>query len=97
MRLLMLALLLTTGTAAATPVHYTLDPDHTYPSFESDHMALSIWRGTFDHSTGTAALDAAGKTGTIDVTVDITSIDFGNAALIAASSRISSTVRRLRR
>jgi polyisoprenoid-binding protein YceI len=81
MRLLMLALLLTAGTATATPVHYTLDPDHTYPSFESDHMGLSIWRGKFDHSTGTAALDTPGKTGTIDVTVDIASIDFGNAAL----------------
>ncbi len=89
MRLPMLALLLllvsTTATAAPTPapalVHYTLDPDHTYPSFEADHMGLSIWRGKFDHSTGTATLDTVGKTGSIDVTVDIASIDFGNAAL----------------
>lgn len=81
MRLLMLTLLLTAFTASATPVHYTLDPDHTYPSFESDHMGLSVWRGKFDHSSGTATLDTAGNTGTIDVDVDITSIDFGNAAL----------------
>lgn len=81
MRLLMLAPLLTAMTATATPVHYTFDPDHTYPSFESDHMGLSIWRGKFDRSTGTAALDTDDKTGTIDVTVDIASIDFGNAAL----------------
>ena len=85
MRLLMLLLLLiaatATATAAAVPVHYTLDPDHTYPSFEADHMGLSIWRGKFDHTTGTATLDTAGKTGTIDVTVDIASIDFGNPAL----------------
>jgi polyisoprenoid-binding protein YceI len=81
MRLLMLAPLLTAVTATATPVHYTFDPNHTYPSFESDHMGLSIWRGKFDHSTGTAALDTADKTGTIDVTIDIASIDFGNAAL----------------
>ena len=89
MRPLMLTLLLvlvsTTATAAPTPapglVHYTLDPDHTYPSFEADHMGLSIWRGKFDHSTGTATLDTAAKTGAIDVTVDIASIDFGNPAL----------------
>ncbi len=85
MRLLMLTMLLlltaNTATAALTPVHYTLDPDHTYPSFEADHMALSIWRGKFDRSTGTATLDTVGKTGSVDVTVDIASIDFGNAAL----------------
>lgn len=85
MRLLTLSLPMllaaTTAIAAPTPVHYTLDPDHTYPSFEADHMGLSIWRGKFDHSTGTATLDTAGKTGAIDVTVDIASIDFGNPAL----------------
>ena len=67
--------------ASATPLHFTLDPDHTYPSFEADHMDLSIWRGKFDHSTGTATLDATAKTGTVDVSVDIASIDFGNPAL----------------
>lgn len=67
--------------ASATPLHFTLDPDHTYPSFEADHMGLSIWRGKFDHSTGTATLDVAARTGTVDVSVDIASIDFGNPAL----------------
>ena len=85
MRLLTLRMLLllaaTTATAAPTTVHYTLDPDHTYPSFEADHMGLSIWRGKFDHSTGTTTLDMAGKSGSVDVTVDIASIDFGNPAL----------------
>jgi polyisoprenoid-binding protein YceI len=83
MRLPTLTLLLAAipAMAAATPLHFTLDPDHTYPSFEADHMGLSIWRGKFDHSTGTATLDAAARTGTVDVTVDIASIDFGNPAL----------------
>jgi len=83
MRLLAPTLLLAVlpGMASATPLHFTLDPDHTYPSFEADHMGLSIWRGKFDHSTGTATLDAAAKTGTVDVSVDIASIDFGNPAL----------------
>lgn len=87
MRLLTLTLLLAAipamaaAAAVPVPVHFTLDPDHTYPSFEADHMGLSIWRGKFDHSTGTATLDTAAKTGTVDVTVDIASIDFGNPAL----------------
>ncbi|WP_225561592.1 YceI family protein [Rhodanobacter sp. DHB23] len=79
----MLVLLLAAipATAMPAPVHFTLDPDHTYPSFEADHMGLSVWRGKFDHSTGTATLDTAAGTGTVDVTVDIASIDFGNPAL----------------
>ncbi len=84
MRLLMPTILLlaaTTVTAKPTVLHFTLDPDHTYPSFEADHVGLSIWRGKFDHSTGTATLDTVGKTGSVDVTVDIASIDFGNPAL----------------
>ncbi|MEO8748481.1 MAG: YceI family protein [Rhodanobacter sp.] len=83
MRLFTLALLLLliATTAPAMPVHYTLDADHTYPSFEADHMGLSIWRGKFNRSTGTATLDTEGKVGAIDVTVDIASIDFGNPAL----------------
>lgn len=78
---MLLLLTATAATAAPAPVHFTLDPDHTYPSFEADHMGLSIWRGKFDHSTGTATLDTVGKTGRVDVTVDIASIDFGNPAL----------------
>jgi polyisoprenoid-binding protein YceI len=62
----------------AAPVTYVLDPNHTYPSFEADHMGgLSIWRGKFDTSSGTVVLDRAAKTGSIEVTVDINSIDFG--------------------
>ena len=37
--------------AAAAPVTYDLDPSHTYPSFEADHMGgLSTWRGKFNKS-----------------------------------------------
>ena len=35
--------------AFAAPVTYVLDPAHTYPSFQADHMGgLSVWRGKFD-------------------------------------------------
>jgi polyisoprenoid-binding protein YceI len=62
----------------AEPVTYQIDPAHTYPSFEGDHMGgLSVWRGKFDKSSGTIVLDKDKGTGTVDVTVDTTSIDFG--------------------
>jgi polyisoprenoid-binding protein YceI len=67
------------GTSAfAAPVTYTLDPSHTYPSFEADHMGgLSVWRGKFTASSGKVVYDKAAKSGNIDVTVDMSSVDFG--------------------
>lgn len=68
--------------AFAAPVTYNLDPAHTYPSFETDHFGgLSVWRGKFTKSSGTVVLDREAKTGTVDVTIDASSIDTGNASL----------------
>jgi len=69
---------LVSASASAAPVTYILDPSHTYPSFEADHMGgLSVWRGKFDKSSGKVVYDKDAKSGSIDVTVDMTSIDFG--------------------
>jgi polyisoprenoid-binding protein YceI len=66
----------------AAPVTYVLDPKHTYPSFAADHMGgLSVWRGKFTSTTGKVVYDKEAKSGTIDVTVDLSSVDFGNAKL----------------
>jgi len=68
--------------AFADVTTYQFDPDHTYPSFEADHMGgVSVWRGKFDKSQGTVTLDRAAKTGTVDVTTDIVSVHTGNAKL----------------
>jgi polyisoprenoid-binding protein YceI len=68
--------------AFAAPVTYVLDPKHTYPSFAADHMGgLSVWRGKFTDTTGKVVYDKDAKSGTIDVTVDLSSVDFGNAKL----------------
>lgn len=63
------------GTASAAT--YRLDPDHTFPSLEFSHMGLSVWRGKFNRTTGTFEYDAAARKGTVNVTVDTDSIDFG--------------------
>jgi polyisoprenoid-binding protein YceI len=61
---------------------YQFDPDHTYPSFEADHIGgLSVWRGKFDKSQGTVTLDREAKTGTVEVTTDIASINTGSVKL----------------
>jgi polyisoprenoid-binding protein YceI len=68
--------------ALAAPVTYVLDPHHTYPSFAADHMGgLSVWRGKFTDTTGKVVYDKEAKTGSIDVTVSIASIDFGMAKM----------------
>jgi polyisoprenoid-binding protein YceI len=72
-----MAALMSAG-AFAAPVTYTLDPSHTYPSFAADHMGgLSVWRGKFDSTSGKVVYDKAAKSGSIEVTVDMSSIDFG--------------------
>jgi polyisoprenoid-binding protein YceI len=76
-----LGALLTAG-AFAAPVTYVLDPSHTYPSFEADHMGgLSVWRGKFTKTSGSVVYDKAAKSGSINVTVDMSSVDFGMAKL----------------
>jgi polyisoprenoid-binding protein YceI len=68
--------------AMAEEVTYQLDPNHTYPSFETDHFGgISVWRGKFDKSSGTVTIDRAAKTGTLDVTIDMTSVAIGNEKL----------------
>jgi polyisoprenoid-binding protein YceI len=67
---------------SAEPVTYRLDPEHTYPSFETDHFGgASIWRGKFNKSSGAVVLDPQAGTGSVDVTVDMASVDTGHAKL----------------
>jgi polyisoprenoid-binding protein YceI len=74
--------LATAVVANAAPTTYKIDPDHTYPSFSADHMGgLSILRGTFKSTEGTITLDKAAKSGTVDITIDTTSLSFNNDKL----------------
>jgi polyisoprenoid-binding protein YceI len=77
LRYLLVPLLLPALSALAEPATYTIDPMHTYPSFEADHMGISTWRGKMTRNRGTVVLDKATGTGTLEVTVDLDGIDFG--------------------
>jgi polyisoprenoid-binding protein YceI len=73
-----------TSPVMADPVTFTIDPDHTHPAFETDHLnGLSVWRGTFRTTSGSIKLDTAAHTGTVQVVVDISSVDFAMAKLEA--------------
>ena len=71
--------------ATAATIAYNVDPEHTYPSFEADHLGgLSTWRGKFNHTSGTITLDKSAGSGDVAITIDMTSADFGLDALNAA-------------
>jgi polyisoprenoid-binding protein YceI len=70
------------GSAVAAPVKYTIDPEHTYPSFEADHFGgLSTWRGKFNKTSGTIVFDKEAGSGTLDITIDTASVDTGHDKL----------------
>lgn len=69
------------GAAAAAPVEYEIDPSHTYPSFEADHMGISVWRGKFNKNSGKVVFDKENQTGNVEIVIDLDSVDFGHAAM----------------
>jgi len=71
-----------TTAAVAAPANYNVDPEHTYPSFEADHFGgVSVWRGKVKQTTGKIVFDKAAQSGTVDVTIDMTTIDTGHDKL----------------
>jgi polyisoprenoid-binding protein YceI len=78
----LLLLVLTATSASAASTTYTVDPEHTHPSFEVDHFGgLSTWRGTFKKTSGTIQLDTVAKTGAVDVLIDTATVDFAHDKL----------------
>jgi polyisoprenoid-binding protein YceI len=77
----LLAVAATSAMSAFAADSYTIDPTHTYPSFESDHMGISVWRGKFTKTSGDITLDPAARTGSMNIRIDANSMDFGIEAL----------------
>jgi polyisoprenoid-binding protein YceI len=63
--------------ATAAPETYVIDGSHTYPRFEYSHFGFSTQIGRFDKTSGTIVLDRARKTGSVDVSIDTTSVNTG--------------------
>lgn len=76
-----IAALVAASVASAFAQTYNIEPNHTYPSFEADHMGISVWRGKFTKTSGTINLDRAAKKGAVDITIDANSLDFGHAKM----------------
>jgi len=70
---------LAAGAVQAQTATYAVDPSHTFATFEISHFGASVNRGRFDKKEGTVQLDKAGKTGKVELTIDMTSINSGVA------------------
>jgi polyisoprenoid-binding protein YceI len=66
---------------ATAATSYTVDPKHTFPSFEISHLGFSIQRGRFDRTSGKVTLDSDKGTGSINIAVETASINTGLAEL----------------
>jgi len=65
--------------ALAAPETYVIDPTHTYPRFSYSHFGLSTQLSRFDKTSGTVVLDKAAKAASVDIVIDMTSVDTGYA------------------
>ncbi|MGZ5628777.1 MAG: YceI family protein, partial [Methylobacter sp.] len=73
------------GTTMSLPVAaadtYTVDPRHTFPGFEINHLGFSIQRGRFNRTYGKVTLAPESGTGNIQISIDTASISTGLAEL----------------
>ena len=58
---------------------YTIDPNHTFPVFEVNHLGYSIQYGRFNKSSGNITLDMEARSGSVDLTIETASLDMGFA------------------
>lgn len=65
--------------ALAAPKTFDIDGSHTFPRFSYSHFGYSTQVSRFDNTTGTVVFDADAKTGSVDITIDMKSVNTGFA------------------
>ncbi len=76
---LAIAAALSAGAAQAQTASYAIDPTHTFATFEIDHFGASVNRARFDKKEGTVEFDKTAKTGKVELTLQIGSVNSGTA------------------
>lgn len=74
---LWLGLVLIGGPAAAEPVTYRLDPEHSFIHFEVLHFGTSTLRGRFGPAQGVVVLDRERRSGEVSLQLPSGSLDTG--------------------
>lgn len=80
-RIVLAALAAASNAAVAEPRSYAIDPEHTYARFEYSHFGYSTQAGRFNRSSGRIVLDRVARTGNVDVSIEVASVDTGHAGL----------------
>ena len=65
--------------AVAAPLTYSVDGSHTFPRFSYSHFGYSTQLSSFSNTTGKVVFDAEAKTGSVDITIDMKSVNTGFA------------------
>nr|WP_137895081.1 YceI family protein [Ramlibacter sp. 2FC] len=65
------------GGAPVKGARYVIDPTHTFVMYEIGHYGTSTNRGRFSTKEGSVQIDASGKGGQVDITMDMSSINTG--------------------
>ncbi len=65
--------------AFAQTATYKVEPTHTFVHFEAKHFGTSTNRGRWDKKDGEIQFDKTAKTGKVDITIDMNSINTGVA------------------
>lgn len=65
------------GSSIAAPVTYNVDGSHTFPRFSYSHFGYSTQLSSFKNTSGKVVFDAEAKTGSVDITIDMKSVNTG--------------------
>ncbi len=69
------------ASALAAPETFVIDNNHTFPSYSYSHFGYTVQTGRFNSTSGKVVMDKVAKTGSVDVTIDMKSVDTGSALL----------------
>jgi polyisoprenoid-binding protein YceI len=67
------------GAARAEVPSYTIDPTHTFVTFEVLHFGTTTNRGRFDRKEGQVQFDRAARAGRVEITIEMASVSTGVA------------------
>ncbi len=76
-KLLLLFFVFILSSSAYAMEGFSIDPRHTYTSFEVNHMGLSTQRGRFNTAKGRITLDRAEKKGSMEIEIDAKTVNTG--------------------
>lgn len=66
-------------TASAQVESYAIDPLHTFPHFELEHLGFAMLRGRFDKTAGKFTIDRTAKTGALEIAIQTASVTTGDS------------------